>query len=249
MRITLQNIRMILQSAAEKGLTEKELLSALNQKRKKLALLRKALSRLTRSEQCIKLNGRYLIQAKSQVKPKRKHRSPESDKRVKPKHSKKPILPNGIVIHNKSGLEIFSLIENRTFRLDSEQAKNLIHGDTVRYKLLHDNTNRPVAYVTSMVERKTNIVAGKITTRLKKQLRFIAMNRSRFPQEFRVKGYSSNKDLTKSRVLLRVSQFPTSNNAAVGEITHVLPDSPMEMAEMEDILSEKKSSLSFLIKS
>ena len=240
MKITQQNIRMLLQTNAEKGLTENELLQRLNQKKKKQALLKKALARLIRTDQCLKLNQRYFLQPKSPTKPKRRKPTPEIGQRSKSSRSKHPKTVNGVVLYKSNKQTVYSFSEDEEFDLDREHATNLFHGDLVRYKLMHSANNQSIAYITSVVERKIKTIIGKIKSSRKKQSIVAPINRIRFPWDFVTRSTLAKEMHPGDNIALAVTNYPGRNRLPEGKIIGRLSKNLFEMPAMNDILAQKR---------
>ena len=240
MKITQRNIRMVLLSASEKGLTEKDILSALNQKKRKLSSLKKALFRLTKSDQCIRLDNKYFILSKSKTKPTRKKHSELSNKPLSANGKKRSKSPNGIVIYNNTGPFVYSFADNICFNLDTDHAKNFFHGDTVRFRLLDPQTDRPIAYVTRIVERKILFLVGTLKSGQKKRPTFVPNSRHRYPGEFHLRAQPAKNSLSTDRILLSITQYPSPSSIGEGTITTALSDRFLDMPIMTDILARDK---------
>ncbi len=237
MKISQESIYRILESAAERGLTVKEMLTTMNQSKKRKTIVRKALKALTNKKVCYKKNNRYYLQ---DVSPKHPRQIQKSSTAVAARRShqtrKNEFL--GLVTTTKSGFKLFSLDHQTTFPVRKGSIRDFLHGDLVRFSLYQEKSGNQSASLHDLAERKINRIKGCIHRGKMGQLYFMP-DSSHFSTEFIVTN-KINLEEDNIPAWLEIAQTRKNKNLPEGKALPIKREDPYENPVLDQILVSNK---------
>ena len=237
MKITQENLVRVLASASDQGMTVKELLFALNQKKKRKALVRKILKKMAGQKQCFKHNNRFILIEAIEVSKK------STTRRAIGKRPVDKQIPMGICLYKNKRKIIYSF-ENQTEYLLANQGSNaFLHGNSVIFTLKKDKGGAKVADISSIVDHRINQLNGKIVRTRNGQI-FFSPKQSIFPSRFAILGNQVKNSLPQEDIWLEISPSSMLKKTPEGQIIRQQNDVE-ERALIRTILVENKIASSF----
>lgn len=248
MNITEKTVFQALDKSRQQGITIRELLVELRQRKNKKTQLRKTLRKLTQKKICFKRDNRYFlkIDAASQTikikgfKGKRKRSQRDNDSTQS--HYRHP---NGIYLfENRRGI-IHSFKNNQNYSLHKEGINYLFPGDTVNFSLIGAEKDNQKARVDKIVRRKIKYIWGRLDFNKKNQP-FVTPHNHNFPGKFNVLNTSIKKTTPHpENVLLEITRYPEKNREPEGKIDFSLSSSTQAEKKITHLLLEKEIPLTF----
>ncbi len=238
MKLSQQNVFKVLAAVGEKGATTKEILSALAQKKKRKAQLRKILKGLLKEKTCHKQNNRYSIVEEARLST----RSPMNRNEIHPKQASrrkrnKELI--GQVLYRSRKYWIHSFDQQKQFELAQGGFSGFLHGDLVHYNLQNRKRGNRVADVTDLIERRITLLKGKVHTEKKGRQIFFPDN-SLGIKQFNVKNKIPLLKDQQGDAWFEVSKNVFVNRKADGEARLIPEKSLHQNPILEDILIQNK---------
>ncbi|MCP4754624.1 MAG: VacB/RNase II family 3'-5' exoribonuclease [Proteobacteria bacterium] len=249
MNITEKKIREVLDTVGE-GLTIKELLLALNFRKKKTAHLKIALRNLERKKLCIRQNDQYFPTERTPADSERaKDKSASSISSVSSEgnFSSRMHAPKGIFLMENGEGVVFSFESNEKYPLNRLGMNNLLHGDTVDFYLESEKHGKKSVHITRIVDRKIELLKGKLIPGKKGRL-FFSPKGSFFPRRIKVHGSRPGKENFESEVMLRIARPPANGRDPEGQVDSFLSLEAFEKRSIVKILSENGIAAGFTAK-
>ncbi len=193
MKITEENVYRILDSISGRGLTVKEMLSVMDQKKKRKTLLRKILRKMGKQKQCYKNNNRYFL--KDQVSTVSEQRRGKF--RLNGSNSGRGLqrkIPRGMVWCKKGQFCVYSFEDKIEYILGRQGLRNILHGDVVNYSFAREKSGQKSVFITEIVDRRIKQIKGNVVFQKKGPLLFISES-PHFKQNFRVTNSIAAKHL------------------------------------------------------
>lgn len=236
MKISQGNIHRLLQSAADRGLTVKEMLIAMEQKKSRKAALKKILKLLSRQKVCYKRNNRYYLsdQAEKSPRPGKKNAISKSYGTQK-KSRKNEFL--GIVFCRGRSFSVFSFDHETELKIGNSNVRDFLHGDLVRFSLGMKRTN--AVTVLEIVERRIRQLKGKVYPGKKGKQVFIP-NGNHGIDEFRVANIQTLDSQEGVPAWLEVNQGVRNKKHLQGNVRLIKNEDPYQHSVVETILITNK---------
>lgn len=238
MKITEETVFRVLESFPEKGATVKEILSEMNQGKKRKALLRKVLRSLAKKNVCFKQDNHYFLR-EDLIKPEKnrgkgRQRSPRGKRQAYP-----DIKNRGIVIFKKRRLYVYSFDDRKEYPLRDTRSSDLLHGDIIRYAFAGAKSGRSAVELNGFLDRRINRIKGTVYPGKKGKKLFFADSR-RFFREFNVTNSPAVEDEAGETAWLEITRHPLNKRLPEGNA--IIPDRKegVEDPMLEEILRVNK---------
>lgn len=239
MKLNQENVLRLLQSVSDRGATVKEILSALGQKQKRKAQLRKILKRLASEKICYKQNNRYYLNQEAEIStPARR----SSKRRTAPptgrSHRKQDHL--GQVLHQGRAKTVYSFFHKKRFSMTKGDAETCFHGDLVDFSLQKaGKQNEPLASVNELLERRITRLKGELIP--EKKGRYLFQTRGKHvPRQFPITQSLSLKKNEQATAWLDLATTAFHHHKAAGSVQLIHDNNPYNSPVLEQILVENK---------
>lgn len=246
MKLNQENVFKFLETVSEKGATSKEILSALGQKSRKKAQLRKILKVLSRDKICFKNNNRYFLREPSEPTTPADH-DPISKKR--PLKKPRPIIRAeserktrnknhllGKVIFENQGKSVYSFDFQKDFRLNKRDKEIYLHGDLVSFAIQKNRQSGEMATIVEMLRRRISCLRGDAHLEKKGRLVFFPDNK-KGPRQYGVVNSVALGKNRQRKAWLDISKNTFHNRKPEGTVRLIDEENPQRSELLEEILA------------
>ncbi|MBU2512174.1 VacB/RNase II family 3'-5' exoribonuclease [bacterium] len=239
MKISQENIYRLLESAAERGLTVKEMLINMDQKKKRKAVVRKALSTLTKKKACYKRDNRYyLLDQPAKASRSIQKSAPVSLSKSNRSRKRRKNEFIGIVICRNRSATLYSFDHQSEFNIVKSNIRDYLHGDLVRFSVSSENVEEKSASLLEIIDRKITQLKGNLHIGKKGKLVF-KPNGEYVLREFNVTNSLTIKNEGEP-AWLEITSFSKDKKHPEGKARLIKEDDIYQNPVLENILIANK---------